>query len=193
MENKKLLIVVALLFVQGMAAQSGFAEDHRSHGAHVHGVGKLQVAIDNQTLSIGLESPAINIVGFEHHPGNTEEKKTVRDAKKILWDSSLLFGLPVAAQCQVVDTKVDFELIEDESDHEAEEHGHEAEEHEEESRHSEILASYTFRCEKPNALTHLDIHLFRHFPATEELETQFITSKGQGVAELTPDTPRLTF
>ena len=39
--------------------------EHASLGAHEHGVAQLNVALDGNTLEIELESPAMNLVGFE--------------------------------------------------------------------------------------------------------------------------------
>ena len=113
MKNKKILFAAVLLSVQLVVVQEIYAKDeHRSHGTHVHGVGQLRVAIDSHTLSIELESPAANIVGFEHHPVSADEKAGVEKAKSILfWDGSRLFGLPAAAHCQIADTQLDFELM----------------------------------------------------------------------------------
>ena len=47
----------------------------RHHDAHVHGIGKLNVAFDGNNLIIELTSPAVNIVGFEHQAQNQKEEE----------------------------------------------------------------------------------------------------------------------
>ncbi|MEB0165056.1 DUF2796 domain-containing protein, partial [Glaciimonas sp. CA11.2] len=37
-----------------------------AHEAHVHGVGKLDVAIDGAQITLHLDTPLINLLGFEH-------------------------------------------------------------------------------------------------------------------------------
>lgn len=187
MKNKIWLSVGALLLIQGMVVSGFCAEAYRQHTSHTHGVGKLQVAVDSNTLTIEMESPALNIVGFEYFPGNAEEEKRVHTATKLLHDGAQLFAPTVTARCQMTESHVDSELLLEKHDHDGQ-HSHG-----EKERHSEFLAVYTFVCKYPEALTHVDIHLFRHFPAMEELDVRFATTNGQGAVELTPDASRLTF
>ena len=46
------------------------AEEFEQHHAHEHGKVTLNVAIDESTLVVELDAPAINVVGFEHAPRN---------------------------------------------------------------------------------------------------------------------------
>ena len=47
-------------------------------GPHVHGVASLQVAVDGNTLTLNLESPLDNVLGFEHAPRSEKQKAAVR-------------------------------------------------------------------------------------------------------------------
>ena len=47
-------------------AFSAAGEEHRQLGAHVHGHGRLNIAIEDKTVSIELEARGADIVGFEH-------------------------------------------------------------------------------------------------------------------------------
>jgi len=49
-----------------------------AHEAHVHGVGQLDVALDGNTLSLHLDSPLANLVGFEHAANSAKDKQAVR-------------------------------------------------------------------------------------------------------------------
>ena len=49
-------------------------EEHASLDAHEHGVASLNVALDGQTLEIQLQSPAMNLVGFEHEAKSEADK-----------------------------------------------------------------------------------------------------------------------
>lgn len=49
---------------QEAAQETGY----RALGAHVHGIGELNVAIDGEALLVELISPAMDLVGFEHAP-----------------------------------------------------------------------------------------------------------------------------
>lgn len=75
------LLISALLFFIGVTG--AVAEETCHHDAHVHGVGKLNVALDGDDLIIELTSPAANIVGFEHTPENEQQSHEVHEADKI--------------------------------------------------------------------------------------------------------------
>jgi hypothetical protein len=44
-------------------------------GAHVHGLVKLDVAVDAKTLTVQLEAPLDSLVGFEHRPRTAAQKQ----------------------------------------------------------------------------------------------------------------------
>ncbi|MEO5329006.1 MAG: DUF2796 domain-containing protein [Magnetococcus sp. THC-1_WYH] len=187
MKINKSIFTISLCLTASMVASKSIADEHRQHAPHVHGVGQLQVAVDGTALSIDMESPAINVVGFEHPPGNTEEKERVHTAADLLRQGGSLFAPTPDADCRLTESSADSELLADQHDHEGEHH-HEGEEH-----HSAFHAHYLFHCKNPQALTYTDVYLFRHFPAMETLEAQFVTDRGQGAAKLTPGAFRLMF
>jgi hypothetical protein len=173
--------------------------EHRQLGAHEHGVGQLNVALEDASLYIELVSPAMNIVGFEHAPNNPEQEQAVQQAKETLEDGNQVFSLPSEAQCELAATELETDMggaedthsheAEQEAHHEAEAHAHESE-HDEEV-HSEFHVNYEFRCANPASLTHMDVQLFSLFPTTEELQVQTITGKGQTSGKLNPASTRL--
>ena len=63
-------------------AETNSAE--RQLDAHNHGYGNLNVAIDGQTVALELDTPAYNIVGFEHSPETDKDKATFKKALSIL-------------------------------------------------------------------------------------------------------------
>jgi Protein of unknown function (DUF2796) len=69
--------------------------EHREHGPHVHGMAELNVALDGNVLWIELNSPAMNIVGFEHAPQSAEQKAAVHDATETLKDGGHVFGTSI--------------------------------------------------------------------------------------------------
>ncbi len=184
MKYTEWLYAIALVLVAGVVTSKSLAHEQHQHGPHVHGIGLLQVAVDGDLLSITLEVPAINIVGFEHPPGDPEEKNRVQTAAKLLGEGVRLFTPSPSAGCKVEETHVDSKLLE-------KKHAHD--DHDGEDHHSEFHATYSFRCKDPKKLTTIDVHLFRFFPATEKLEARFVTSNGQGAAYLLPDASRLAF
>jgi hypothetical protein len=179
-----------LIFTQGIFASSSFAET-RHHDAHVHGEGKLNIALAGKELHMELESPAANLVGFEHAPGNAEQKEAVHKAEERLKAGETLFVLTKQAKCKLVAAKVEQDMLKnehnDEEDHDHDdhdEHDHH-DDHEGESTHSEFHAQYQFACEKPEKLKDLDVKIFSAFSGFEKIDVQMLTPKGQTAVTLT--------
>ena len=161
-------------------------EEHASLDAHEHGVASLNVALDGQTLEIQLQSPAMNLVGFEHEAKSEADKATVAAAHQHLEQPQALFALPIEAKCALQDSELDSPLFGG--------HAHDEHEHADEHGHSDIDASYRFACANAEALKTLELgSFFGTFPGTEKLEVQLIGPSGQQGAELTPSNSRLSF
>lgn len=169
--------------------------EHSSLGAHEHGVGRLDVALEGRTLEFELDSPAMNIVGFEHQASSAEDKAKLAAAKDALLKPHALFSVPEAAECNVVSQKLESPLFGDKPDADHD-HDHEdaASADHDEHEHSEIHGHYTFNCNVPAVLKKLDLsNIFKLFPATEKLQVQVISPKGQSGAEVRPSNPSLKF
>jgi len=181
----------ALLPLAAIAAEHSHDHDHdhAEHGsldAHEHGSAQLNVVLDGQALELELESPAMNLVGFEHAAKSDADKTKVAAARSQLQDPQALFGLG-AGDCTLSETELESPLFEDD-EHEHEEH------HDKDSEHSEIHAHYHLDCKKPGALQQLNLaELFKRFPATEKIQVQLIGPNGQQGLELTPAQPTLSF
>lgn len=161
-------------------------EEHASLDAHEHGVASLNVALDGQTLEIQLQSPAMNLVGFEHEAKSDADKAKVAAARQHLEQPQALFALPIEAKCALQDSELDSPLLGG--------HAHDEHEHADEHGHSDIDASYRFACANAEALQTLELgSFFGTFPGTEKLEVQLIGPSGQQGAELTPSNSRLSF
>ena len=161
-------------------------EEHASLDAHEHGVASLNVALDGQTLEIQLQSPAMNLIGFEHEAKSDADKAKVAAARQHLEQPQALFALPIEAKCALQDSELDSPLFGS--------HAHDEHEHADEHGHSDIDASYRFACANAEALQTLELgSFFGTFPGTEKLEVQLIGPSGQQGAELTPSNSRLSF
>jgi Protein of unknown function (DUF2796) len=145
------------------------------HAAHQHGSARLQVSLEGRALLIGYEGPAENILGFEHAPKTDAQKKTVARAEEQLKQPDRLFVLPAAADCRAQPPRVDLRLPAAGSG----------------ETHSEIDTEWRWECAKPEALTHVDVGLFKVFPRLKQLSVQVVTAQGQRSAILKPNTVRL--
>lgn len=157
--------------------------EHRQHGAHVHGIGALNLALEGKEVHIELDSPAANIVGFEHAPSSEADHAALDEAVEKLKAGDQLFSFNAEAGCRMEEVKVSSGLLDEGHEEHAAEHEHEHE-HEGET-HADIEAVYHFECEVPGELIQLTVELFEAFPATEKLNMQYVIETKQGSKELT--------
>jgi hypothetical protein len=174
------------------AAFAAAADEHRQLGAHMHGHGRLNIAIEDKIVSMELEVPGADIAGFEHEPNTAEQKAMVEKAKAKLADGLSLFAPSPAAGCVLKSAKVSTE-----AEH-GDEHGREHEAHggkpeEAGHRHSEFHVEYSLECLSPSRLTSMTFDYFRAFPGAEELDVSVISPKGQTSYEVKRDKPSLDF
>ncbi|WLH67919.1 DUF2796 domain-containing protein [Pseudomonas sp. FP2309] len=173
--------------------------EHGSLGAHEHGVGRLNAVLDGQALELELDSPAMNLVGFEHAATSAADKAKVAATRKLLENPAALFNLPKAAGCVVSTQELNSPLFGDkpEADHdEDDDHDHDAKDgaHEHHHDHSEIHAHYQFTCATPTALSNLDLsQVFKTFPATQKIQVQLIGPSGQQGVDATATAATLKF
>ncbi|MGE7960444.1 DUF2796 domain-containing protein [Pseudomonas sp. NPDC089530] len=176
------------------AAEQDHAHEHGSLGAHEHGVARLNAALDGQTLELELESPAMNLVGFEHAASTDADKAKVAAVRAQLEKPLALFSLPPAAGCVVAQQELESPLFGDQPDADEHDEGHDAAGHEHHHEHSEIHARYQFTCATPGALKSLDLAgLFKTFPATQKIQVQLISPNGQQGLEATAKAASLKF
>jgi len=170
--------------------------EHGSLGAHEHGVGRLNAALDGKTLALELQSPAMNLVGFEHVATSDADKAKVAAARALLEQPLALFNLPKAAGCVVENQELESPLFGDtpDADDDHDEDDKDEDGHEHHHDHSEIHAHYQFTCATPNALKTLDLaNMFNAFPATRTIQVQLIGPSGQQGVDVTAKAAALKF
>lgn len=161
-------------------------DEHASLAAHEHGAAQLNVALEGQRLELALESPAMNLVGFEHAAKTDADKTKVAAARSQLEQPQALFGL-AAGDCSVSTQELQSPLFTEDGHNDHHEYA-------KDSEHSDIHAHYSLDCQKPEKLKQLDLgELFKRFPATEKIQVQLIGPNGQQGLELTPAQPTLSF
>ncbi|WP_338920871.1 DUF2796 domain-containing protein [Pseudomonas silesiensis] len=190
MRRLLLALPFALLPLAVAHAADEHDHEHGSLGAHEHGVGRLNAALDGQTLELELESPAMNLVGFEHAAATDADKAKVAAVRAQLEKPLVLFNLPTAAGCVIAKQELESPLFGDKLDAD---HDHDAKE-EHHHDHSDIHAHYQFSCSSPGALKTLDLaNIFNTFPATRKIQVQLIGPSGQQGIEVTAKTAALKF
>lgn len=182
-----LLALPFALMPLSVALASDHDHAHDSLDKHEHGLATLNVAVEGNKLEIELESPSMNIVGFEHAANSPADKATAASARTVLENPLALFALPAAANCVVHEVEVESPLF---GNDDADEMHTDAKG----DAHSDIDADYELTCSKPEALSSLSLApLFKQFPGTTKIEVQLIGPNGQKGAELTPASPAINF
>ena len=141
---------------------------------HVHGEGKLDVAIDKDTITLNLELPLDAAVGFERAPKNDKEKAALAATEKTLNDATALWLPTPAANCAVESVEVGMPKFTG-------------------GEHADVDARYVFRCAAPAALKGVETTIFKQFKRLYRLETQRVGPTGQGAQRLSPKQPMLVW
>lgn len=191
---RRLLLALPFALLPLVVAHAADEHDHEhgSLGAHEHGVGRLNAALDGQTLELELESPAMNLMGFEHVATTDADKAKVAAVRAQLEKPLVLFNLPTAAGCVIAKQELESPLFGDKPDAD-DDHDHDAKD-EHHHDHSDIHAHYQFSCSSPGALKTLDLaNMFNTFPATRKIQVQLISPSGQQGVEVTAKSDALKF
>jgi hypothetical protein len=189
--------------VMAMAPAAAQAEEgHRELGAHVHGHGTLNVAIEASRVSMELEAPGMDLVGFEHAASTEAQKAAVDKAKALLAKPLGVFVLPAAAGCSLASADVAIEAEhhhdgdDDDHDHDhgdkkAADHDHDDDGHEGHAGHNQFHATYAFDCTNAGALSAITFDYFKQFAGAQGLTVNVVTAKGQSQYEVSRDKPTL--
>ncbi len=172
------------------------ADDHQhSLEAHVHGIGTLNIALENQLLELQLESPAMNIIGFEYQPTTEADIQSVKAAQNTLSNAAELFAFSPAAQCRLTSVSIENALLKGSGAHDHD-HDHESQPAAEiaEHQHNDISAHYQYHCATPAQLNSIDLAgLFKLFTQTEKIQVQLIVGDHQQGAELSAKNTSLSW
>lgn len=189
--------LAALLFLASSTALVA-SPTVREHGAHEHGHGVLEMAMDGHDLHLEMRIPAINVVGFEHAPSTDAQREAVRRALATFKRGQDLFAPSAAARCALESAEA---TLGEERDHEHQ-HGHAKEEHKDHGHghghgdakqahadgevHSELRAVWRFHCDAPDKLERIDVKVFEHLHDVEKIEAQVVTTTLQKAVALQP-------
>lgn len=163
------------------AEEAGHSAYHSA--AHEHGRAQLNIVLEGQTLALALDSPAANLLGFEHRARTAEQKNRITQVQSQLYQPLQWLKLPLAAQCQLEHRQLEGAVFDTASAAVAEAESH-----------MDIEAHYEFVCPHPEHLKRLDFaELLRLFPAIQALQVQLIGPLGQQGLELTPTHSSVSF
>jgi hypothetical protein len=133
---------------------------------HAHGRAKLRLVVQGQRLAIAFDSPAVNLIGFEHAPQSEAEQRTASYAKGQLQQAPRLFITSPGANCRLFSAKVDEPHWDREADH------------------YDYRARYVFQCQRPQRLQSIDVQLINQLAPGTKLKTEVVVGNSQQSMEL---------
>jgi hypothetical protein len=154
-------------------------DGHHEHGAHVHGVAWLDVAVDAGTVELRLKGTGADIADLEGSPADAADVAKVDAARRTLGDAAMLFAFQPEGACvpaapaQVTPPPSALQAPGANAD----------------SGHGDWEAGYQFRC--TTAPRALELRLFDRFASLETVQAQILGPAGQTAAELTPGARRI--
>ncbi len=159
--HAKLAVATLTLWLPLVSPASGSSE--RQLDSHEHGVSTLKMAQEGKKISLELEAPGDDIVGFEHKPKNDAEKAAVEGALAKLRKPETLFVMPSAAGCSLAASDAEFETSKD---------------------HAGFHVTWSLICETVAQASSMQIGFFDAFPDAKEVEVEAVGSAGQMSAEV---------
>ncbi|MCJ8275710.1 MAG: DUF2796 domain-containing protein [Bdellovibrionales bacterium] len=188
--------LIFLILIATLSSSISLAKGKKRHrDSHVHGSGMINIVSEGDKLSVEIEVPAHDIVGFEHWPNTKEQKDKVNKAVQTLSNHSMILKLSSQAGCQLVgQAKVLTDLVEKEGsdDHHGHDHGHDhGKKSKTEDNHSEFKASYSYKCKSMKDLKTVDFLIFKNFNDIKNLKAQAIVGSQQASQNLTSQSSML--
>lgn len=154
--------------------------------AHQHGVAKLDVTLEGQRLTLDLDSPLDNLLGFERAPRTAAERQKVQAMSDTLKDAARVFTPDAAAGC----TALPSELVAPVAGL-GSAAGTPGTKPADGHAHADLAATFAFDCRQPDALQSIEVGLFKAFSGFKRIEVQLATPRGQASRTLTPAAARL--
>ena len=159
-------IAAALLLpASGSYAQGSAAAVHQH--AHVHGIAKLGVAVQDKTVTIALESPLDSLIGFEHRASTPAQQSLVDALQARMKAPEELFRFDPGAACTLTKSEAQSAIFQPAPA------GGGSEEH------ADLDASFEYSCTHPDKLTVLNVGLFQAYPKLKKLDVDVAAGKGQ--------------
>ena len=190
--------------------------DTRSAESHTHGDASLAIVLDGSMLTVELDTPLYNVLGFEHKAETAAQKAALLKAETVLTRGGPLFVFNSEAGCSIIRDTISVELEhhededhegdhddhedEEHEDHESDEHNdqeddHREDDHEDEESHDEthkdVVLQYDYKCQSPTALKNVTVNLFEHFENLTELDLVYLGPNTQKQSELSAAKPRM--
>jgi len=144
-------------------------------------VAALGVAVEKARISITLDSPLDNLLGFERAPRNDDEKQRAAALLARLKAADTLFRIDPAAGCKLATVEIDAPLL-----------GQGSTPADANSAHADLEADFEFTCTDGSKAGFIEAGLFEAFKRMQRIEAQIVGPKGQAKAVLKRPAARIT-
>lgn len=161
-----------------------------AHKAHTHGRIELDVAVEAGRISLRMESPLHDLLGFERAPRSVAERGRVTALDERLRAADKLFVLDPAGECTLAGASVEAPVLGLGTPAPAASAASAASEPAGES-HADLVLTADFDCRKAEAAQYLDVRLFDAFPGVRTVAAQVAGPKSQGLTLLRKAAARL--
>jgi hypothetical protein len=150
---------------------------------HEHGVATLDIAVDPRRVSIALDTPLENLLGFERAPRSAAERQSADAAVARLKDGATLLRIDPAARCTLARVELRSAAL---GLGQAAPAGAKAAAPD----HADLEAEYSFDCAGA-APGFVEVGLFAAFPRLQRVVVQTATAKGQARRTMTRPAARI--
>jgi hypothetical protein len=152
---------------------------HAEGKAHVHGIARLDVAVEATKVTVQLESPLDNLLGYERAPRSDAERKEADAMVARLKAGEAMFRIDPAAQCTLGKVELASSALKLGQTDPSEE------------GHADIDGTFEFNCVQAAKAAFIDVGLFE-FKRLQRLEVQVATSRGQFKRDLKRPAARIS-
>lgn len=187
--SAKIAAVLLFLLSTEISAESARHHDPHQQDAHLHGLVEMTLAIENHSIELNLESPAANIVGFEHTASTPAQLASINRAKTVLGSPKQLLTF-IGTHCKPTTQEIDISAVSPAATNRKKD-AHQ--EHADHGTHSEISARYQFNCARGDKLTAINVHLFELFPRIETIHVAWVSERMQALTTLKADSITINF
>lgn len=186
-------VIAALISVLSTCLSAEKAHHNPKQEVHLHGRVEITLVIEGNTVELHLESPAANIVGFEHPASTPKQLDSINRATTILEAPEQLLTF-IGTRCLPTVREIDVSAVSPAKANHNEAHpAHQTHLDKGHATHSEISARYQFNCTHGNNLTAIKVQLFDLFPRIESIHAAWINDHQQALTTLTAGSTTIKF
>ncbi len=163
---------------------------HEQH-VHVHGEAQFTLVVDRNAIVVDFDSPAMNIVGFEHAASGEADRQKILDAVKILEISDNVIQFSASAQCKQIHSSVSSGLIAQLSS--VSTRINRLKPDSLEKGHTAFEVGYQIECKYPEKIKDAEFPVFTRFEGLKQLHGQWVVGDVQGADTFSINKERIDF